>query len=137
MTWELIRKRRKAGEPAPNLKDYEAACKTFSWDEARGWLEGLPGGGLNTPTRRWTGMSPPAMEGSRHPMARAGRQRRDSPTESWLRDRRVRQRCSRPRARPGDRSSRARAGAGTVRRGARTLKAGMTLAAVLRLRADP
>ena len=47
MTWERIRKRRKAGEPAPNLKDYEAACETFSWDEARGGLDGLPGGGLN------------------------------------------------------------------------------------------
>jgi acetyl-CoA synthetase len=33
---------------APNLRDYEAACRTFSWDAARRDLDGLPGGrGLN------------------------------------------------------------------------------------------
>lgn len=30
-----------------NLKDYEAARRTFSWDAARGLLDGLPDGGLN------------------------------------------------------------------------------------------
>ena len=33
---------------APNLLDYDDACAQFSWNSARGWLEGLPGGrGLN------------------------------------------------------------------------------------------
>jgi acetyl-CoA synthetase len=33
---------------SPNLADYEAACRAFSWDDARGRLDGLPGGrGLN------------------------------------------------------------------------------------------
>lgn len=31
----------------PNLADYEQTCASFSWAQARGWLEGLPGGGLN------------------------------------------------------------------------------------------
>ena len=32
---------------APNLRDYAAECKTFTWNAARRALEGLPGGGLN------------------------------------------------------------------------------------------
>jgi acetyl-CoA synthetase len=32
---------------APNLVDYPEACRTFSWRESRGALDGLPGGGLN------------------------------------------------------------------------------------------
>lgn len=33
---------------APHMLDYHRACSEFSWDIARGWLEGLPGGrGLN------------------------------------------------------------------------------------------
>ena len=31
----------------PNLVDYDAACASFDWDEARAALSGLPGGGLN------------------------------------------------------------------------------------------
>ena len=31
----------------PNLADYAAYCKTFSWEAARSELDGLPGGGLN------------------------------------------------------------------------------------------
>jgi len=31
----------------PNLADYEAQCRAFSWDGARAALQGLPGGGLN------------------------------------------------------------------------------------------
>lgn len=46
MAWPTLRK-----EPsslgAPNLVDYDAACAAFSWDKARGELDGLPGGGLN------------------------------------------------------------------------------------------
>ena len=46
MAWELIRKR--PGDYAgANLLDYEAYAKTFSWAQARGLLDGLPGGGLN------------------------------------------------------------------------------------------
>jgi len=33
---------------APNLSDYEQACRDFSWERAREWLDGLPNGqGLN------------------------------------------------------------------------------------------
>jgi acetyl-CoA synthetase len=31
----------------PNVLDYAAARSTFSWAEARSWLDGLPAGGLN------------------------------------------------------------------------------------------
>lgn len=31
----------------PNMVDREAACRDFSWDEVRGVLAGLPGGGFN------------------------------------------------------------------------------------------
>ena len=31
----------------PNLDDYEAIRATFSWDQARDWLAGLPAGGTN------------------------------------------------------------------------------------------
>ncbi|MGZ8723047.1 MAG: acetate--CoA ligase [Aeromicrobium sp.] len=36
-------------EPArpPLIGDYADRCRTFTWDEARGWLDGLPGGALN------------------------------------------------------------------------------------------
>jgi acetyl-CoA synthetase len=42
----LIEKMRPLRPPA-NLRDYEAAYRAFSWDEARRELDGLPGGGLN------------------------------------------------------------------------------------------
>jgi acetyl-CoA synthetase len=32
---------------APLVGDYEQRRRSFTWEEARGWLEGLPGGGLN------------------------------------------------------------------------------------------
>jgi acetyl-CoA synthetase len=32
---------------SPNLVDYDATCRTFSWTESRRALDGLPGGGLN------------------------------------------------------------------------------------------
>ncbi|MEY4240157.1 MAG: hypothetical protein RL339_2758 [Pseudomonadota bacterium] len=33
---------------APNLRDYSATCAGFDWNQARGWLDGLPDGkGLN------------------------------------------------------------------------------------------
>jgi acetyl-CoA synthetase len=35
------------GRVSPNLQDYEAARAAFSWEQARGELSGLPGGGLN------------------------------------------------------------------------------------------
>ncbi|MFI1069008.1 acetate--CoA ligase [Streptomyces puniciscabiei] len=47
MPWETIRK----GTPlrtAPNLRDYDKECASFSWQAARGRLQGLPDGrGLN------------------------------------------------------------------------------------------
>ena len=46
MAWETIRKRPEDFAGA-NLIDYEVEAKAFSWDEARGLLDGLPGGGLN------------------------------------------------------------------------------------------
>ena len=47
MAWPTIHKA--AGTtPSPNLADYDAARASFSWDEARLALDGLPGGrGLN------------------------------------------------------------------------------------------
>jgi acetyl-CoA synthetase len=32
---------------APNLANYDSACRSFSWDASRAELDGLPGGGLN------------------------------------------------------------------------------------------
>jgi acetyl-CoA synthetase len=46
MQWERIRKRREDYAGA-NLQDYEAHARTFSWEQARAELDGLPGGGLN------------------------------------------------------------------------------------------
>ena len=31
----------------PLIGDYAVRCRTFTWQQARGWLDGLPGGGLN------------------------------------------------------------------------------------------
>jgi acetyl-CoA synthetase len=45
--WPAIVKDLAAVAVAPNLLDYEQACRTFSWDAARADLDGLPGGGLN------------------------------------------------------------------------------------------
>jgi acetyl-CoA synthetase len=43
-----IAKPRAPGDVVPNLPDYEAACASFSWDDARRRLAGLPGGrGIN------------------------------------------------------------------------------------------
>ena len=46
MAWERIRKRVE-DRSGVNLSDYEEYAKTFSWAQARGLLDGLPGGGLN------------------------------------------------------------------------------------------
>ena len=32
---------------APHLDDYDAVRASFTWEQARGWLDGLPAGGLN------------------------------------------------------------------------------------------
>jgi acetyl-CoA synthetase len=46
--WTPIATRRRApGALPPNLVDYEAACAGFSWESARGELDGLPAGGIN------------------------------------------------------------------------------------------
>ena len=45
MPWEPIIKSSPDGRIAPNLRNYEQARATFSWEEARRELEGLPGGG--------------------------------------------------------------------------------------------
>jgi acetyl-CoA synthetase len=48
MLWEPIIKSSPSGRVAPNLRNYERARVTFSWEEARSELDGLPdGGGLN------------------------------------------------------------------------------------------
>ena len=48
MAWEPIVKGRRDWAVAPNLQDYEQARRTFSWEAARGALDGLPGNrGLN------------------------------------------------------------------------------------------
>jgi acetyl-CoA synthetase len=46
MEWDRIRKRPEDYVGA-NLSDYDECAKTFSWTQARGLLDGLPGGGLN------------------------------------------------------------------------------------------
>jgi acetyl-CoA synthetase len=47
MEWEPIRKRAH-GHGGFNLADYDVAVREFSWAQARGQLDGLPGGrGLN------------------------------------------------------------------------------------------
>jgi acetyl-CoA synthetase len=47
MPWETIVKSLRDWRLVPNLQDYEQARRSFSWDEARLEIEGLPGGGLN------------------------------------------------------------------------------------------
>ena len=48
MSWPIVHKRTWPNGVLPNVVDYEAARATFSWDEARTHLDGLPGGaGLN------------------------------------------------------------------------------------------
>jgi acetyl-CoA synthetase len=46
MEWKRIQKHPEDYAGA-NLLDYDECAKTFSWTQARGLLEGLPGGGLN------------------------------------------------------------------------------------------
>jgi acetyl-CoA synthetase len=46
MEWERIRKRPEDCADA-NLPDYDKFVGTFSWEQARAQLDGLPGGGLN------------------------------------------------------------------------------------------
>jgi acetyl-CoA synthetase len=46
--WAPIVKRPTLARVAPNMEDYDRALGDFSWDQARSWLDGLPGGrGLN------------------------------------------------------------------------------------------
>jgi acetyl-CoA synthetase len=46
--WPALTKRREAWRVTPNLVDYDQTRKQFSWQSARGLLDGLPGGrGLN------------------------------------------------------------------------------------------
>ncbi|HEY7547588.1 MAG TPA: acetate--CoA ligase [Blastocatellia bacterium] len=48
MTWETIVKTERDCRVSPNLQNYEQARDSFSWEEARRELDGLPsGGGLN------------------------------------------------------------------------------------------
>ncbi|HET6966093.1 MAG TPA: acetate--CoA ligase [Acidimicrobiales bacterium] len=47
-SWAVIQKDRWPGGIIPNVVDYEAARRAFTWDDARRALDGLPGGrGLN------------------------------------------------------------------------------------------
>ncbi len=43
----VIRKTARDQRVPPNLADYDAQCRAFTWDAARQALAGLPGGGLN------------------------------------------------------------------------------------------
>ncbi|MFZ1992366.1 MAG: AMP-binding protein, partial [Alphaproteobacteria bacterium] len=48
MKYETIRKKNVGLRGvSPNLGDYEAVCRSFSWDDVRSRLSGLPGGALN------------------------------------------------------------------------------------------
>jgi len=44
---ETVLRATKPGAPPPNLGDYAATCRDFSWERARAELDGLPGGALN------------------------------------------------------------------------------------------
>lgn len=44
---DVIRKTARDLRVPPNLSNYDAECRAFSWDVARQALAGLPGGGLN------------------------------------------------------------------------------------------
>ena len=46
MAWDRIQKRPEDYAGA-NLLGYDECTRTFSWAQARGLLDGLPGGGLN------------------------------------------------------------------------------------------
>ena len=65
MRASIIRKSPQTLQPPPNLLDYEAECRRFSWERVRAELGTMPGGGLNiayaavdrhlaTPTRERT-----------------------------------------------------------------------------------
>ena len=45
--WPTIHKDVDEFAVRPNLLDYEATCKSFTWESERDALSGLPGGGLN------------------------------------------------------------------------------------------
>jgi acetyl-CoA synthetase len=45
--WPAIAKDLASFPVRPNLTDYDEAVAAFSWDDARGALDGLPGGGVN------------------------------------------------------------------------------------------
>ena len=47
MEWAPISKPRRSFGRAPNLADYEQACREFTWAQAQSLLAGLPGGGVN------------------------------------------------------------------------------------------
>jgi acetyl-CoA synthetase len=48
MAWQTIVKEPSSPALAPCLVDYDETARSFSWQQARGWLDGLPGGrGLN------------------------------------------------------------------------------------------
>jgi acetyl-CoA synthetase len=48
MDYAIIKKPERSFALAPNLADYDAACREFSWEKARRELDGLPhGGGVN------------------------------------------------------------------------------------------
>ena len=83
-----IVKAARGGAVAPNLRDYDAARRTFSWDAARRELDGLPGGRASTsPTRRSTATPPgPRRDQRGAPLARQERRGpRTSPTRDLAR----------------------------------------------------
>jgi acetyl-CoA synthetase len=45
--WPTIHKDVHALRVTPHLLDYEATCRTFTWESARDLITGLPGGGIN------------------------------------------------------------------------------------------
>ncbi len=47
LMFEIIEKSDADWRVSPNLRDYDALCRSFDWPSARRLLAGLPGGGLN------------------------------------------------------------------------------------------
>ncbi len=47
-TWRTITKSERDWSVPPNLRDYQQFCRSFTWEDSRRELDGLPGGrGLN------------------------------------------------------------------------------------------
>ncbi|MGE0433881.1 MAG: hypothetical protein AB7S36_16620, partial [Planctomycetota bacterium] len=83
-TYDIIRKQTHPGGVSPNLSVRDSAWSSFTWDEARRLLDGLPGGSINIACERSTGMSRMAAASTWRSAGWGGRgPARICPTTSW------------------------------------------------------